>query len=64
MTTSPSDLPMDAGDLTLHQTLAALGMTTERAEHGKKHVQQDGTTLFTGTAWEVTRWLRETGRIR
>lgn len=52
---------MDAPSL--NDVLRVLGLHTEPAGHSRKHVlDSEGNVLTTGTASDVWRWLRETGR--
>lgn len=45
---------------TLHQELAARGLSTRPADHGQKDiVNRAGVLLFTGRAHEVWEWMRK-----
>lgn len=54
---------MASADLTTNQRLRLLGLTTEDAGMGRKHVSDIfGELVFTGTAHEVSAWLDEVER--
>lgn len=55
-----------ARDLSLNESLAALGMTSVRAEGaaiGVKRFMRDGEIVFTGDARDGWRWLREVADV-
>ena len=54
---------MTPNDLTLNEVLSALGLTTRNGGRGQgKEILDGGTVVFTGPAFEVWRWLHDTGR--
>ena len=44
-------------DPTLHEALAAAGLTSRPADNGRRDILRDGRVLFTGRAHEVWAWL-------
>ena len=43
--------------MTLNQTLASLGYTTQPAHHHQKHILKNGIAVFTGDSVAVWAWI-------